>query len=88
MVTDEREKKLRFDFESAVASQVKRADSSAPVSLDLKTCYELLFTAEEKQVLSYDYFIEDWEAYCTNINREDRHRMTIDTALDFLKEMQ
>lgn len=88
MVTEERETKLRFDFESAAASQVKGADSSTPVSLDLKTCYELLFTADEKQVLTYDYFIEDWEAYCKNMNRVDRRSMTIDTALDFLKEMQ
>ena len=88
MVTEERETKLRFDFESAAASQVKGADSSTPVSLDLKTCYELLFTADEKQVLTYDYFIEDWEAYCKNMNRVDRCSMTIDTALDFLKEMQ
>ena len=39
----------------------------------------------------YDYFIEDWEAYCRNLDRGDRHSMTsmtIDTALDFLKEMQ
>jgi len=86
MVTEERETKLRFDFESAAASPVKGAP--APVSLDLKTCYEVMFTAAEKQVLPYDYFIEDWEAYCKNVNREDRHRMTIDTALDFLKEMQ
>ena len=92
MVTIEREAKLRLDFERAFSSERKQAESlliRADVTLDLKTCYEILFTEEEKQVLPYDYFIEDWEAYCGNQGDDFlRHRMSIDTALDFLKEMQ
>lgn len=92
MVTTEREAKLRQDFQNAYLSQ-QQADSAVTeeVALDLKTCYEILFTKEEKQVLPYDYFIEDWDAYCQNQCRgEDfpRDGMTIKTAIDFLKEMQ
>jgi len=92
MVTNEREAKLRLDFQNAFSS-LQGAESSLndEVTLDLKTCYELMFTDEEKQVLPYDYFIEDWEAYCKNLIRRDdfsRQGMTIDTAIDFLKEMQ
>jgi mRNA deadenylase 3'-5' endonuclease subunit Ccr4 len=92
MVTSEREAKLRQDFQNAYLSQ-QQADSAVAeeVVLDLKTCYEIIFTEEEKQVLPYDYFIEDWEAYCqNNLCRGDDFRdgMTIKTAIDFLKEMQ
>lgn len=92
MVTSEREAKLRLDFQYVFLSE-KGAGSSLNEegTLDLKTCYELMFTDEEKQVLPYDYFIEDWEAYCTNLIRGDdfpRQDMTIGTAIDFLKEMQ
>lgn len=92
MVTNEREAILREDFEKAYLSQ-QQADSKVreEVALDLKTCYELMFTKEEKQVLPYDYFIEDWEAFCQNRRRgEDfpRDGMTIKTVIDFLKEMQ
>ena len=93
MVTNEREATLRLDFQNAILSP-QRAESSLKeeeVTLDLKTCYELMFTEEEKQVLPFDYFIEDWEAYCQNLRiGEDfpRQGMTINTAIDFLKEMQ
>ena len=92
MVTNEREATLREDFQKAVVSQ-HGAESTLneDVLLDLKTCYELMFTEEEKQVLPYDYFIEDWEAYCQNESRAvefSRQGMTIQTAIDFLQEMQ
>eukprot|EP00984_Skeletonema_dohrnii_P011329 scaffold4513_cov113-Skeletonema_dohrnii-CCMP3373.AAC.3 len=93
MVTNEREATLRLDFQNAILSH-QRAESSLKeeeVTLDLKTCYELMFTEEEKKVLPFDYFIEDWEAYCQNLRRGEGfplQGMTINTAIDFLKEMQ
>lgn len=91
MVTNEREAKLRQDFQNACLSKQDESSLKGEVALDLKTCYDLMFTEEEKQVLPYDYFIEDWDAYCQNLRRgEDfpRQVMTINTAIDFLKEMQ
>jgi hypothetical protein len=91
MVTNEREAKLRQEFQNAFSSQHGAESLNDEVTLDLKTCYELMFTAEEKHVLPYDFFIEDWEAYCTNRNIQDdfsRQGMNIATLIDFLMEMQ
>ncbi|KAL9185100.1 hypothetical protein ACHAXT_002877 [Thalassiosira profunda] len=85
MVTDEREKQLRNAFREA-------ANKESNEMVDLKRCYKMLFTAAEKEHLSYEYFLEDWSAYYERLgdngNQIYRDSMTVDTALDFLKEMQ
>ena len=100
MVTSEREKQLRIAFLEAAAATMNikselgedRELVSSDVVLDLKQCYEILFTDAEKEHLAYEYFLEDWEAYCERLGKGDtihpREGMTVDIALDFLKEMQ
>ena len=105
MITGEREEHLHRAFTEAATvkmnlnqdeieshdkSNVSIADS---ISIDLEKCYDILFTDAEKEHLSYEYFLEDWEAYCARIvdgghTAMDRNGMTFDIALDFLKEMQ
>jgi hypothetical protein len=62
------------------------------VELDLKTCYDIIFTEAEKEHLVYEHFLEDWCAYCGRWDdgNESIHNegMTVATALDFLIEMQ
>ncbi|KAL7526780.1 hypothetical protein ACHAXR_001649 [Thalassiosira sp. AJA248-18] len=99
MVTSEREEELRMAFLGAAAAKMKIDDEekcnqpfSIDVTLDLDQCYEILFTEAEKEHLSFEYFLEDWDAYCERANSDNRimHRggMTVAIALDFLKEMQ
>jgi hypothetical protein len=64
--------------------------------LPLPECYRVLFTDEEREHLTYEYFLEDWDAYCTShatvtpttgsMMRKDA--MNYETAADFLREMQ
>jgi hypothetical protein len=62
------------------------------VELDLKTCYDIIFTEAEKEHLVYEHFLEDWCAYCGRGDDGDVsihiEGMTAATALDFLIEMQ
>ncbi|KAL7526748.1 hypothetical protein ACHAWF_001896 [Thalassiosira exigua] len=98
MVTTEREEQLRRAFLEATAAKVsvKNCDRSRDIPtteglLDLKGCYDILFTDAEKEHLSYEYFIEDWDAYCERKGSGspiEEKGMTVDVALDFLKEMQ
>ena len=101
MVTGERENELRVAFIEATTANIDikcendnlRDRESANV-LELKKFYEILFTDAEKEHLSYEYFLEDWEAYCNQLTEDKdsdpihREGMTISIALDFLKEMQ
>jgi hypothetical protein len=83
MVTSEREEEISIAFSTSVMDS---QDASA--TLDLKQCYDVLFTELEKEHLDYDYFLEDWEAYCDKHHVLHRDSMTLDVALDFLREMQ
>lgn len=94
MVTVQREGQLRLDFLNATRNgpsphSTKNEDGAV---LDLKQCYSILFTEAEKEHLTYEYFIEDWEAYCKRRESQkdalSREGMTVDIALDFLREMQ
>lgn len=100
MVTGERENELRLAFLEAATANIDikcenddRRDGKSANILKLKKCYEILFTDAEKEHLSYEYFLEDWDAYCNQREDNDsdpirREGMTISIALDFLKEMQ
>jgi hypothetical protein len=101
MVTSEREEQLRVAFSCATASKMNMTDdvrggdyaelSRADVTLDLKTCYDIIFTEAEKEHLAYEHFLEDWCAYCCRGEGDDsihQNGMTVAIALDFLKEMQ
>jgi hypothetical protein len=103
MLTSEREGELRAAFKRMAAKMNTTGDdrggkdaaelsSCDDVMLDLETCYEIIFTAAEKEHLAYEHFIEDWRAYClrgdSDDSSHDEERMTVSTALDFLTEMQ
>ena len=66
--------------------------SIATGCLPLRRCYEILFTDAEKEHLTYDFFMEDWNAFC--VGREERgdpvgkDGMTLDIAVEFLEVMQ
>ena len=98
-MTGEREERLRLAFAEAAAASTAAdgepgGDRSAPgdAVLDLKRCYELLFTDDEREHLAYEYFLEDWGAYRERAPEGEALRppegMTVAVALDFLKEMQ
>ena len=78
MVTHTREADLRAAFEA-------RADGGM---LPLKDCYAILFTEAEREHLTYEFFLEDWAAFHESHGDLPRDSMTVDTALQFLKEMQ
>jgi len=78
MVTHTREADLRAAFEA-------RADGG---TLPLKDCYAILFTDAEREHLTYEFFLEDWAAFHESHGDLSRDSMTVDTALQFLKEMQ
>ncbi|KAL3799166.1 hypothetical protein HJC23_002294 [Cyclotella cryptica] len=83
MVTDEREREIAISFSRATGG------NNVTRSLDLKQCYAVLFTELEREHLPFEYFLDDWEAYCSGQgNIKVRDRMTLEVALDFLREMQ
>jgi hypothetical protein len=57
-------------------------------SLDLRMCYEILFTAAEREHLTFDYFLEDWSAFLENRPKLAPDTMSFETAVAFLEEMQ
>ena len=92
MVTSEREEQIRIAFQEAAGVAGKGSDDRNTALIELKQCYEILFTNAEKEHLAYEYFLEDWDAYCERMSDNNidvcRDAMAAATALDFLKEMQ
>jgi hypothetical protein len=90
MVTNERVVNIRTAFVNETV--LKLHDDTNEVILDLKTCYHILFTDSEKEHLDYDHFLEDWDAYYNDKYSDNEsircEGMTVEIALDFLKEMQ
>jgi SAM-dependent methyltransferase len=55
----------------------------------LSECYQILFTDQERELLTYEFFLEDWDEYCKmHPSVTSVHHMTLAVALDFLNEMQ
>jgi SAM-dependent methyltransferase len=80
MVTIEREKEISLAFAKAAAGSD---------TLELKQCYDVIFTDLEKEHLTFEYFLEDWQAYCEkHVDVLQQDCMTLKVALDFLREMQ
>ena len=89
MVTHTREADLRAAFESRLGA-VHANDDHRDGTLPLRDCFDVLFTEAEREHLTFEFFLEDWEAFCANHDNasKDSTSMTVDTALLFLKEMQ
>ena len=77
MLTRIRQEELERSFESHGGSMIP-----------LRACYEILFTAAEREHLSYDLFMEDWNAFLESRPSLVADSMSLETALDFLEEMQ
>jgi hypothetical protein len=61
--------------------------------ISLENAFYLLFTDAEREHLTFDHFLEDWEAFVEkkgNANANDyvARTMTYEMAMDFLTEMQ
>jgi hypothetical protein len=57
--------------------------------LSLKSCYEILFTVDEKEHFTFEYFMEDFVAFSEeHVSLCDGDGMTYDTAILFLETMQ
>lgn len=61
--------------------------------LPLPECYQTLFTDEEREHLTYEYFLQDWDAFWENHKDTStaalpKDCMSLATALEFLQEMQ
>ena len=57
-------------------------------SLDLESCYDVLFTEAEREHLTLAHFMEDWYAFLETRPNIARDCMSFETAVDFLDEMQ
>lgn len=57
-------------------------------SLNLQTCYNVLFTEAEREHLTFDHFMEDWDAFLESRPDIEKDCMSFDTAVCFLEEMQ
>lgn len=58
---------------------------------DLPLAYQILFTEAEREHLDYDFFMEDWQAWIASEERDTsipKDKMSVDTSLAFLEEMQ
>ena len=89
MVTHEREEQIRMAF--LEATEGKSSLHNMEGSLGLKQSYDILFTNTEKEILTFDLFLDDWHAYCEGADKilnTKQDGMTVEVALDFLREMQ
>jgi len=57
-------------------------------SLELRTCYTVLFTDAEREHLTFEHFMEDWNAFLEPRPNLERDSMSFETAVAFLEEMQ
>ena len=73
LLTTERTHQIRLAFQTA---------------LGLTECYQKLFTDEEREHLTFEAFLEDWTTFCKSHPELVQDKMSSETALRFLSEMQ
>ena len=93
LVTHVRTEQLKSQFEHEMKINMLGEDDDCNLTsfvLSLEGCYRVLFTEAEKEHLTFEYFMEDYEAYCEENEYEQRRKngMTLDEAVRFLKAMQ
>lgn len=79
MLTPERTRQIRLAFESA---------TTTTTTLALPESYQVLFTPQEREHLTYDAFLEDWVTFLQGNPNLEPDTMSSETALSFLAEMQ
>lgn len=57
-------------------------------NVNLSDAYHILFTNEEREQLDYDLFLEDWNAFHESHPHLPHDTLSLETALEFLEEMQ
>ena len=75
LLTHKRQETLRHEF-------------GTHTSIGLEQAYQMLFTDAEREHLSYDLFLEDWQAFLETRPELPNNELTFDTAVQFLQEMQ
>jgi Methyltransferase domain len=68
--------------------ELKRAFGTADKDYALGEAFPLLFTEAEREHLTFDHFLEDWEAFVNEKGNTSKTTMNFETATEFLKEMQ
>jgi hypothetical protein len=99
LVTTKRQEELQQAFLIAAAAAAAdgncNTNSTASSSLTLLQAYPVLFTDAEREHLTFENFLQDWQAFL-EMDAAQGHagqqlsltEMTFETALLFLKEMQ
>jgi ubiquinone/menaquinone biosynthesis C-methylase UbiE len=84
MLTPQRRETIQKRF------QEHNTDGDETALCALHAAYTMLFTDEEREHLTYDLFLEDWEAWVADTNDPGfpKDHMSLETALEFLKAMQ
>jgi ubiquinone/menaquinone biosynthesis C-methylase UbiE len=84
MLTPQRRETIQKRFEE------HQTGGSETSLCGLHTAYNMLFTDEERDHLTYDLFLEDWEAWISEKNDPGfpKDEMSVETALEFLQAMQ
>jgi hypothetical protein len=94
MVTHVRVEELKTQFQQEIQKLPRRGDEddNDDTILPLELCYELLFTETEKEHLSYDFFLEDYEAFVqdhqNDYEKSTKQGLTFEGAVKFLEVMQ
>jgi hypothetical protein len=57
-------------------------------TLDIQTCYTVMFTEAEREHLTFEHFMEDFDAFLETRPNVKRDCMSFETAVSFLEEMQ
>ncbi|KAG7337217.1 methyltransferase domain containing protein [Nitzschia inconspicua] len=87
LLTELRIHELKEAFEKV--SDIERNDATEGGGVSLKEAFPLLFTEAEREHLTFDHFLEDWEAFVqTHEGLGDGNTLTLETAIAFLTEMQ
>ena len=56
--------------------------------LDLEDAFAVLFSEAERDVFTFDCFLEDWNAFLETRPGLPTDRISVDSAIAFLEEMQ
>ena len=96
MVTHVRKEQIKKRFLEQLTLEEKSidecdcADKLENEKLELRVCYEILFTEAEKEHLTFDYFLEDYEAFSKEHSsiQDNANGMTLTQAIVFLETMQ
>jgi hypothetical protein len=92
LLTEQRIEELERAFGSEGTCDEETSEKKCMKLLSLHQAYHVLFTTAEREHLTFEHFLEDWEAFQQERKKsgsdEDSESVSFETAIDFLKEMQ